>query len=309
MSGLNRLISWMLPAIPKAVVGRVARRYIAGESRVEALDLAERLRERGYVTTLDVLGEDIDTAEEAGRAADTYIGLLASLAASNAARNISIKLTQLGLRIDFELALAELRRVLESAAEHDATVRIDMEDSSLTDATLELHDRARRIWPRVGTVLQARLRRTADDARRLAETGARIRLCKGIYREPERIAYTGREEIRESFLETARILLDGGVHTALATHDVPLLNRLYEEVEKRSLPADRYEVQALLGVPIRSVLERARDAGRTVRIYVPYGRDWYAYSMRRLAENPDMAGAIARSLFSRDRMDASRTNF
>jgi proline dehydrogenase len=295
----NQLIAWMIPAVPRAVVQRVARRYIAGETMESAIELARELGAAGFVTTLDMLGENIVSFEQAERAAAGYAELIGAMARAGIERNVSIKLTQLGLRLDGERAFDQLRRVLDAAAEHHTFVRIDMEDSSVTDRTIDFYRRAREIWPRVGTVLQARLRRTARDARELATEGANLRLCKGIYREPREIAFTRRGEIRESFERAARILLGGGAYVGLATHDLPLIERLEVELTQLPVTDSNFEFQALLGVPMRATLARLRDAGHKVRLYVPFGSEWYAYSVRRLKENPQMAGAIAKGLLKR----------
>jgi proline dehydrogenase len=297
----NKLVSWMIPAVPRRIVHQVAKRYIAGETRESAIGLARELGDSGFVTTLDMLGEDTTSFDDASAAAAAYGSLIGAMAAAGVERNISIKLSQLGLRLDPTRAFGQLERVLAVAAEHKSFVRFDMEDSSVTDLTIEAYRRAREIWPRVGTVLQARLRRTIDDARELAAEGANLRLCKGIYREPRTIAFTRRSEIREAYVEAARLLLDGDSYVGLATHDIPLIERLEVEFGQLGAAEERFEFQALLGVPIRSVLARLRDAGHKVRIYIPYGDEWYAYSIRRLKENPQMAGAIARGLLKRDR--------
>ncbi len=306
---LNKLVSWMIPAVPRRVVGQVAGRYIAGESRDSALDLVSRLRAQGFVTTLDVLGEDITRLDQAGEAVEEYLALIAALAARFPdERNVSLKLSQFGLAFDQEACFREVARVVERAATEDTFVRLDMEDARFTDATLAIYRRLRdEVWPRVGTVLQARLRRTVEDARRLAGEGASIRLCKGIYREAAAVAFTGFEEVRRAYVEAARALLRGGALVGFATHDQPLIERIRPEIQVAGVGLERVEFQALLGVPIRSVLEGLRDEGFRVRLYVPFGKDWYAYSLRRLKENPEMAGAIALSLLKRDRMDAATT--
>jgi proline dehydrogenase len=293
------LVSWMIPMVPRRIVHKVARRYIAGETMESAIELSRELGDREFVTTLDMLGEDIETLDQAREAAAGYRELIGKMAAAGVERNVSIKLSQLGFRLDPVQAFAELRRVLDAAQEHDTFVRFDMEDSSVTDLTIEFYRRAREIWPRVGTVLQSRLRRTVDDARELAAEGANLRLCKGIYREPKSIAYAGRKEIRESYMTCARELMNGSAYLAMATHDIWLIDRLEVEVTQRPVAEQDFEFQALLGVPMRETLARLRDAGHKVRIYVPFGDQWYAYSIRRLKENPQMAGAIARGLFKR----------
>lgn len=303
---LNQLVIWMLPAIPRPIVHQVAGRYIAGDTREKAIALIRALTQRGYRVTVDQLGEDTVNLDQARGATAEYLQLMEDLAAAGVERNISLKLTQFGLRLDKEGAFDHVKRMLEVAARHEFFVRIDMEDSTVTDVTLEFYHRARQIYPRVGTVLQARLFRTIEDARQLAAEGANIRLCKGIYKEPAAVAHTRMRDINEAFVAAARILMDGPSYVGLATHDVPLIERLKKEIDARPAAVrTQLEFQALLGVPVRRTLEQLMAEKYTVRLYVPYGREWYAYSVRRLKENPDMAMAIAKSLFSRNRLDAS----
>lgn len=303
---LNRIVAWMLPAVPQTVVHRIARRYIAGENRDAALDLVQSLSEQGFESTIDILGEDITDLDQARAATDRYVDLARALSDRFGEGNVSLKLTQFGLRIDAEACFRQLNRVLDAAREAGVFVNIDMENSALTDATLEVYRRVRGHHGRVGTVLQAALKRTPEDARTLAAEGAAIRLCKGIYREPREIAWRRRKRIRESYLATARVLFEGTGYVALATHDKKLISGLEMLISELAVPRDRVEFQALLGVPIRSTLERLRDDGFRVRLYVPFGDQWYAYSVRRLQENPKMAGAILGGLFKRgDRLDAN----
>lgn len=302
---LNRVIAWMLPAVPQRIVHSVARRYIAGEDREAAFRLTESLQQQGFETTIDILGEDISEESQAHAAVERYLELIESIQERFGSGNVSLKLSQFGLRLDPELCFRGLSAVIEAARAADVFVRIDMEDSSLTDVTLDLYRRARQRYERVGTVLQAALKRTPEDARRLAAEGASIRLCKGIYREPRELAWRRRRKVRDAYLETARILFEGTGRVALATHDRKLVAGLEALVAETGVSRDRVEFQALLGVPIRSTLERLRDEGYRVRLYVPFGNEWYAYSVRRLKENPRMAGQIVGGLFKRDRFDAN----
>lgn len=303
---LNESIAKLVPYLPKPIVKRVAKRYIAGETEAEAVNLVKRLETAGFFATVDILGEDTTTLHQADAASRAYVSLMTALSATGVERNVSLKLTQLGLRVNQSEAFDRLTRVLEKAAADDFFVRIDMEDSSVTDATLDVYRRARERWPRVGAVLQARLRRTPQDAEILASEGAHIRLCRGVYREPDTIAHTTTREIRNAFMETFRILAKGEGVIAVATHDKFLIQRILREIDATHLPKERVEFQSLLGVPIRPLLERLRDDGYKVRLYVPFGRAWLAYSLRRLQENPDMAMAIVKGLFKRGRMDAGR---
>lgn len=297
----HRVVVLLLPLVPRAIVGRVASRYIAGESLDDAVRVVRELNQRGFKGTIDVLGEDVTDLSQADAAADAYAELVERIHAERLDTGVSLKLTQFGLRLDEGRCRENLLRVVRAAAERGIFVRIDMEDSSLTDATLRMVDAARAVSPKVGAVLQACLRRTPDDARRLIASGCTIRLCKGIYKEPEEVAWQGREEVRAAFVEVARAYLRSGVHIGLATHDLPLLEALRREIREAGAREEAFEFQALLGVPISAELERLRDEGHKVRLYVPFGSHWYPYSVRRLKENPEMAGHIVKALVRRDR--------
>lgn len=297
----HRLVVMLLPFVPKVIVGRVASRYIAGETLDDAVRVVRDLNRRGFVGTIDVLGEDVTEEAQADAAVNTYLELLARIHTEKLRTGVSLKLTQFGLRLDQERCLANLLRVVHAATEHGIFVRVDMEDSSLTDRTLRLVEAARLESPQVGAVLQAYLHRTPDDAERLIEAGCTIRLCKGIYREPPEIAWQDRQKVRDVFVQVARRYLQSGVRIGLATHDIALLETLRGEIRTLDVPNDRYEFQALLGVPIMSILDQLVAEGNQVRIYVPFGSHWYPYSVRRLKENPEMAGHVISALFRRDR--------
>lgn len=299
---LARLLITMLGVMPRPIIRRVAGRYIAGDNKEDAIALAAQLNRDGFAVTIDHLGEDVTQADQARRELDAYGELMAAMTAAGVDRNISIKLTQLGLRQDPGLAFALFEKLLAAAGADDFFVRIDMEDSSVTDATLDFYERGRAIWPRIGTVLQARLRRTAEDAARLAQAGASFRLCKGIYLEPPELAYQDPGRINAAYMDVLRILLDAGAHVAIATHDAQLIAQSRFLVKTHPGAMGRHEFQALLGVPIRNTLESLRREGHVVRIYLPFGQDWYAYSLRRLRENPRIAVQIAGSLFRRDHL-------
>ncbi len=294
------LITRMLPIVPMPVVRAVSRRYVAGEDLGAALEVVKGLNASGFQATMDILGEDAGDAAHADGTVDGYRNVLDRIAAEGLKSNVSVKMTHMGIRLDRGEAEARLARIVDKAAEHGNFVRIDMEDSGLTDTTFEVYRAARARHPRVGTVIQAYLRRTVDDARILAAEGANLRLCKGIYREPAAIAYQGKEEIRKSYLDTAEILLSApGTYTGFATHDRVLIQRLLDLTRRMGMPRDRFEFQALLGVPVDDVLTDLVSQGYTVRWYVPFGDEWYAYSTRRLKENPKMATYIVRHWFGR----------
>jgi proline dehydrogenase len=290
----EQLIARSLPYAPRSLVGRVARRYIAGETIEQALACVRALREQGVSATVAVLGEDVTQESETRVTVSEYVELIDALGAAELGANVSIKLTSLGLGLSDELLRERLGTVLERAEAHGMFVRLDMEDSSTTDATLglwrELHASGRRD---VGVVLQAMLRRTIADARSLTQSDAPVRICKGIYREPPELAFTDPDAIRASYLETLRALLGGGSAIALATHDDRLTADAWRIVDDAGAGA-RSEHQMLLGVGEGMRAELVR-AGRPVRVYVPYGARWYEYSLRRLQENPRVAGHVARA--------------
>jgi proline dehydrogenase len=291
---VDQLLASTLPYAPRALVGRVARRYIAGETVADALGCVDALATEGVASTVAVLGEDIRDVSEADETVAEYRRLIDGLASSSADTNVSIKLSALGLDLSEAICRERLAAVLAAAEGDSMFVRIDMESSRTTDSTLaiwrELHAEGHRD---VGVVLQAMLRRTVADARALARDAAPVRVCKGIYREPPAIAYQDPDAVRASYLETVRVLLAGGSRVAVATHDERLVEGAWQIAEAEGA-AGRVEHQLLLGVrePLRAAL---RAAGRPVRVYVPYGARWYEYSVRRLQENPKVAGHVARA--------------
>ena len=290
MSLLDRAVVTLLPAVPKRVVQTLSSRYIAGSDLADARRVVARLNAEGKLATVDVLGEEITHADEAAAITRAYLDVLDAIDEDGLDANVSVKLTGLGLKLDPALARENVRAI----AARGTFVRIDMEDSSTTDATLELYrDLVAEGCDNLGVVLQATLRRTVDDARGLA--GANVRLCKGIYIEPPELAYRGFEDVRQSYLRALDVLLDGGAYVGIATHDEYLVDRGIAAVRERDLEPSEYELQMLLGV--RPELgDRIVADGHRLRIYVPFGRHWYEYSLRRLQENPKIAGYVAGDL-------------
>jgi len=296
----NKLIVGLMPLAPKALISQVAKRYIAGVTLEAGIEKVSELNRHGFLATMDVLGESITNREDTQKPMRLYRELIREIGRHPELQTgISVKLTQLGLSIDTEFCWENFRQLMDMGRDIDLFIRIDMEDSSVTSATLELFERALVVYDRVGAVLQAYLRRSVDDMRHLAELGANVRLCKGIYNEPARIAFQGREEIRQNFATLGKMHLDAGNHLAIATHDQYLIDHFRTYIDNRNLPPDQYEFQALLGVPIDATLQRLSAEDRTVRIYTPFGEDWYAYSSRRLKENPDIAGYVVKDFFKR----------
>jgi proline dehydrogenase len=297
MSLLDRAVVAALPAVPKRVVGRLSSRYIAGPSLDDALRVVTELNGQGKLATVDVLGEEVKDEDEAAAIAAEYVDALDAFEREGLDANVSVKPTGLGLKLGYDLCKRNVETVIAAAEPTNRFVRIDMEDSSTTDDTLRLFRELRdEGHGRVGPVLQASLRRTVADAEALA--GASVRICKGIYIEPESIQFRDDRQVRESFLRSLEALLDGGSYAAIATHDEWLVDEALRIIRERSLAEDRYEFQMLLGV--RPELgDRIAGAGHRLRIYVPYGQQWYEYSLRRLQENPKIAGYIAGDLVSR----------
>ena len=300
MSLLDKTVSLLLPAVPKPIVGYFSKRYIAGATRDDAFRVVRELEAEGAMATLDILGEFISSPEEADANTRGYVELVQAMAASRFAQaNVSVKLTALGLLLDRARCLENMRTLTRIAAEAGSFVRIDMEDAQCTDATLEIYRALRAEWPRaVGVVLQARLRRTLDDIDALTGEPANFRLCKGIYLEPRAIAYTDAEIIRDNFALAIEQALARGAYVGIATHDERVVWEALRLIRRFGLTRDQYEFQMLLGVDeeLRRILLKA---GHRLRVYVPFGREWYAYSVRRLRENPQIAGYALRAVFRR----------
>jgi proline dehydrogenase len=296
MNPLHGLIVRTLPLVPRPIVRRVASRYVAGETLAEALEVVRGLNAEGCMATLDVLGEDVTRQEETDQAVAEYRLAIDEIASHDLDSNISVKLSALGLKLDPALCRRQFSRIVEAARRHGNFVRIDMEDSSVTEETLRIFLEFRGGGEKVGAVLQAYLRRSLEDARALGRVGAGVRVCKGIYVEPPSIAYQDREEIRNAYMALVDTLLDAGSYVGIATHDPALVERSLESIRRRKLPREAYEFQMLLGVA-GSLRKRLVAEGHRLRVYVPYGHAWYAYSVRRLKENPRIAGHIVRGLF------------
>jgi proline dehydrogenase len=299
VSLLDSAIVRLLPAVPKPVVQVFSSRYIAGDTLASAVDVVRDLNAGGKMATVDVLGEEITREEETRAIAQAYRDVFAAIDKAALDSNVSVKLTALGLGLSYELCKENLLDVVRTAAGYGNCVRIDMEDSTTTDDTLRLYRELREDGhDNVGVVLQARLKRTIDDIAALAELEPSVRLCKGIYLERAAIAFTDFEAIRASFLRCLDALFDAGCYVGIATHDEWLIGESLARVSRRGLGLADYELQMLLGVR-----EERRDAlvseGHRLRVYVPYGEQWYAYSVRRLQENPQMAGTIARATAGR----------
>lgn len=292
---LDRVIAAGLPFIPRSIVRRVAARYIAGETLEDAMRVCGELNGRGLRATMDILGEDVHQLDQARSAAGKYRALLDELHRRRLDSNVSIKLTQLGLKVDKSECLALTESVVQRAKDLGNFVRIDMEDSSCTSDTLAIYATLRRAYSNVGVVVQAYLRRTQEDVSRLLGLQPNFRLCKGVYVEPESVAFKEMPEINANYLTILERLLRSGVYVGIATHDETIVAAAERLIAEMKLTASDYEFQMLLGVrePLRDALLRR---GHPVRVYIPFGSDWYAYSVRRLRENPRLAGYVLKAM-------------
>lgn len=300
MSLLDKAISLALPAVPKPIVGFFSKPYIAGSSRDDAFRVVRELQREGAMATLDILGEFTSSIERADVNTRDYVELLRQIQRDGLANaNVSVKLTALGLLIDGARCLDNVRALVRTAAETGGFVRIDMEDAQCTDRTLAIYRTLRVEYPgRVGVVLQARLRRTLDDVLAATDVPANFRLCKGIYLEPRSIAYTDPEIIRSNFTWVLERMFERKAYVGIATHDERLVWEALRLVDRFGLSREQYEFQMLLGVEeeLRRILLKA---GHRLRVYVPYGEEWYAYSVRRLRESPQIAGYAFKALLHR----------
>ncbi|HET7677856.1 MAG TPA: proline dehydrogenase family protein [Candidatus Limnocylindrales bacterium] len=294
----RRSLQRLATAIP--LTRALVRRFVAGETLPEALGALARLRDAGLRTTVDVLGESVTSADEARAAADRYIETLDALVEHGLDANVSLKLTQMGLDIDPAFCRANLSRVVARCAAAGAFVRIDMEDHTRTDATLAIARDLHASFPGVGVVIQSYLRRSADDVEAMIAAGIRVRLCKGAYDEPASVAFPSKAEVDDSYRRLMERLMLAGDYPALATHDEVLIGQAQAFAREHGIDPTRYEFQMLYGIR-RDLQERLVRDGYTVRVYVPYGHEWYPYFMRRLAERPANLAFVLRSVLREGR--------
>ncbi|HOI31409.1 MAG TPA: proline dehydrogenase family protein [Bacteroidales bacterium] len=301
---LNKLIARMLPFMPKSFVWLFSKRYIAGKKIDDAIAVSRQLNDEGIMVTIDLLGEFITRLDQAEANRNDYLQIIETIQAAKINGNFSLKPTMFGLLIDKEIAYNYIRQIVAKAASYNNFVRIDMEDSQCVDMEIELFRKLKAEFPKnVGLVLQAYLKRTKDDIKNmldLQQEGIPVnyRLCKGIYVEPAEIAYKKYEVINEHYLEDLEYMFQNSIYAAIATHDKPLVDGAYKLIEKYKVPKHMYEFQMLYGVTPQ-LRKSIVDDGHRMRIYVPYGEQWFAYSTRRLKENPKMAMDIIKALFVR----------
>ncbi|HHE56075.1 MAG TPA: proline dehydrogenase [Caldithrix abyssi] len=299
MKWFDQLIVWGLPLVPKPIVKFFSKIYIAGSTLEEGVAKVKELNAKGIMATMDLLGEFSTDEKICLQAADSYIEMLRTIDREKLDSNVSLKPTHMGLMISKDFCYQNIRRVVQEAQKLGNFVRIDMEDHTTTDTTIEIYLKLKEEFggQHVGTVIQAYLRRTIDDINHLIEHKANLRLCKGIYVEPKKVAFKDMAIINESFKYNLDKLLSNGCYTGIATHDEKLIYHALTVIDRLKLKRENYEFQMLLGVQeeLREILV---NTGHRLRVYVPFGKDWYGYSTRRLKENPRMAGYVFKRILS-----------
>ena len=301
---LNKLIANILPHMPKKLVWVFSKRYIAGETIEEGLLASKLLNEKKIEVTIDLLGEFIKTIDEATENRNQYFEIIKRFTDEKITGNFSLKPTMFGLLIDKNICFKYLREIVALAAERKTFIRIDMEDSACVDLEIEIYNKLRAEFPKnIGLVLQAYLRRTMSDLEKFNIINAggyplNFRLCKGIYVEPEKIAFKGYQEVRDNYLKDLEFMLKNNMYAAIATHDKYLVEQSLKLIKKHNVPKTRYEFQMLFGVT-PELRQSIVENGHKMRVYVPFGKQWFNYSTRRLKENPKMASEIIKALFVR----------
>ena len=295
MGIIDRAIAESVTVIPRPVVKKISARYIAGDTLEEAVDTIRALNREGCVATIDLLGESTESEADAAAKLEDYKKVVDALDEHGLDSGISVKLTGLGLTLDEGLCRANVEEIVEYAGARGRFVRVDMEDSPYTGANLGIVRDTHKKHANTGAVLQAYMRRSLEDAQGAVDAGFSVRLCKGIYDEPREVAYKDFSTVRQNYILLLDELLSGGVYVGVATHDEFLIWHALRLIHQLEIPKDRYEFQMLLGVDeeLRGILV---GAGHKVRVYVPFGEDWYEYSTRRLKENPKIAGYVAKDV-------------
>ncbi len=299
MKLLNFLLTATVPLLPRWMVRPFALPYVAGETIDEALRAAESVIGQGFSVTMDILGEHTSDAKLSQKITKDYCSLYNRITQKRLDCTISLKLTHLGLDISEELAVENLNKIIESAKPGNRGLTIDMENSPYTSQTLAFYKTALKSYEKIGTVLQSYLHRSMDDLKLIMSPKLRLRICKGIYLEDEKIAFQNGNKINENYIALCQTLLEGEGFAEIATHDTELIHKLDRWITENQIPMDRFEFQVLYGVPMGNTLENLKDKGYRVRVYIPFGDKWYEYSIRRLKENPNIAGYVLKNMFKR----------
>lgn len=297
MNPINNFIVQFVKILPKQVVHVFAKKYVAGAKLEDAVKVVKELNAKGIMATMDVLGESISKKSEAEETKVHCFEMLDAIKENNLNANVSLKPTSLGLNLDKDFCRNLIEEIIVKAKEYNNFIRIDMEDTPYTDSTFAIFRKLREKYDNVGIVVQAYLRRTYDDIVQLDKEGSNYRLCKGIYVEPEELAYKGRQEVRDNYVKILDQMLTDGNYVGIATHDDYLIDEAYRLIKEKNISKDKYEFQMLYGVT-EHLRDKINADGHKIRVYVPWGENWYAYSIRRLQENPQVAWYITKSLFS-----------
>ena len=298
MNLLNPIIKATLPLVPKPIVRRIAKPYIAGETLPELVSVVQELNHDRFIVATSILGEFVTEVKDAEEAVQQYQEVLTEIKGLKLESNIHIKLSHFGLKLDKEVCYNNLINILKTAADCGNFVRIDMEDSTCTDDTLAIYKRAREKFENVGVVIQACMKRSNEDIDSLKAMKANVRICKGIYIEPPEIAYNDREIVRQNYSTLLKDLLGAGCYVGIATHDKWLVDDAFQTIEELALDHSQYEFQMLYGVDPQ-LRQMIRDAGHRMRVAVPFGPSWYPYSIRRLRKNPTVARYVLQALFKK----------
>ena len=299
MKLINYLIIQIIPFLPKVFVRLVASPYIAGITDDEMLLNVQKLNNKGYDVAIDILGEHVKTEQEATEITERYANLYDRIASQKLNANLSIKLSHIGQDLGYDFVKSNLMILVNAAKKHNNFLRLDMENSPYTSETINLYKKAFENYSNVGIVLQAYMHRSKDDLDKLADEKFNVRICKGIYIESEDIAFRDYQKIRDNYIVLVQQALIKGAYVGIASHDEYLIDKLYLWIKDNQIPTTQYEFQILHGVPMEKKLQQLIKEGNKVRVYVPYGDNWYDYSVRRLKENPKMAGYIIKNIFSK----------
>ncbi len=298
MKLINNLIIQIIPFLPKFFVKIVASPYIAGITDEEMLENVKKLNDKGFKVAIDILGEHVKTKDEATAVTNRYANLYNEITNRKLQANISIKLTHIGQDLGQNFVQNNLFKLVEAAKNNNNFLRLDMENTPYTDQTIKLYEIMKEKYNKIGIVIQSYLKRSMSDIERLANKNFNVRICKGIYVEDEELVFNDYNLIRESFIDLVKKCLEKGTYVGIATHDEYLIDNIYSWIIENDISKNKYEFQVLHGVPMQKKLKKLINEGNTVRVYLPYGDNWYDYSVRRLKENPKMAGYIIKNIFS-----------
>ena len=295
---LNYIINLFLPYVPKGIVKIFANKYIAGTSTNHAIKTIIKINSFNLKATADILGEHTTSVNESAEITSEYINLIKEISQNKLDCNISLKLSHIGYEINKEIMDSNIQKIHNAAIDCGNFIRLDMEDNKTTDNNIKTYLKENKKSNNIGIVFQAYLKRSYNDIKKLNDN-SNIRLCKGIYVESEKIAYKKNNEINNNFIKLLELAFNKKIFVGIATHDENLINRCIELIDRMNVPSEKFEFQALYGVPINNIINKLKKHNFNLRIYVPFGKDWYKYSIRRLKENPNVTKYIISNIFKR----------